>query len=264
VTGPVQLTTVDLGPGVGAAFTDRRGGVSLPPYDELNLAYHVDDDWDRAFANRNLLAEAIGAPVRRCCFVHQVHGAAVVTVAPHQAGTVRMRNARVDADAMVTTAVGAPLVILVADCVPMLLADPVARVVAAVHAGRRGVAAGVVGAAVEAMRAAGGTDLRAVVGPAVCGRCYEVPETMAAEVEASVPGTRSRTRRGTAALDLPGAVARQLAEAGVAQVSVDRRCTVEDPALFSHRRDAATSPTGHTGRFAGVVWLQPIDTEAAL
>jgi YfiH family protein len=257
VSRPVELAPVDLGPGVGAVFTDRSGGVSLPPYDELNLAYHVGDDWDRAFANRSLMAAAIGAPLSRCCYVHQVHGASVVTVGADQVDTVRMRSARVDADSMVTTAVAAPLVILVADCVPVLLADPAARVVGAVHAGRRGVAAGVVRAAVAAMTAAGATDLRAVVGPSVCGRCYEVPEAMAAEVDAAVPGIRARTREGTASLDLPAAVARQLAEAGVAQVTLDGRCTVEDPALFSHRRDGAASATGHTGRFAGVVWLEP-------
>lgn len=259
---PVELTPVDLGPGVGAAFTDRYGGVSLPPYDKLNLAYHVGDDWDRAFANRNLLAAAVGVPFGRCSYVHQVHGTGVVTVAPHQVDTVRMRSGRADGDAIVTTALAAPLVILVADCVPVLLADPAARVVGAVHAGRKGVAAGVVARAVAAMRAAGASELRAVVGPSVCGLCYEVPDAMAAEVEAAVPGTRSRTRSGTASLDLPKAVAGQLAHAGVGHVRADGRCTVEDPSLFSHRRDAATSPTGHTGRFAGVVWLEPVPADA--
>lgn len=248
---PVELTPVDLGPGVGAVFTTRYGGVSLPPYDELNLAYHVDDDWDRAFANRGLLASALGQPVDRQCYVHQVHGCAVVTVADAQPGTVRLRNARADADAMVTAAVSAPLVVLVADCVPVLLADPSARVVAAVHAGRRGVASGVVVNAVAAMRAVGAADIRAAIGPSVCAGCYEVPAAMAAQVEAAVPGTAARTRTGTPSVDLAAGVGSQLSAAGVAAVSVDTRCTVESPELFSHRRD------GVTGRFAGVVWLEP-------
>jgi YfiH family protein len=257
VSRPVELAPVDLGPGVGAVFTDRSGGVSLPPYDELNLAYHVGDDWDRAFANRGLLASALGVPYERCCYVHQVHGDGVVTVAEHQPGTVRMRSGRSDADAMVTAAVQAPLVILVADCVPVLLADPVARVVGAVHAGRRGLVAGVVGQAVAQLRALGADDLRAVVGPSACGLCYEVPQQLADEVDAAVPGTASLTRQGTPSVDLAEGVARQLAAAGVTAVSRDGRCTLEDPALFSHRRDGGASPTGHTGRFAGIVWLEP-------
>ncbi|MDX6244761.1 MAG: purine-nucleoside/S-methyl-5-thioadenosine phosphorylase / adenosine deaminase [Frankiales bacterium] len=251
MSGPVQLTPVALGQGVGAAFSTRLGGVSAPPWDELNLAYHVDDDWDRAFANRHLLAAAIGQPFLRCCYVHQVHGDAVVGVAEHHVGTVKTRGGRRDGDAMVTRAVGAPLVIMVADCVPVLLADPEARVVAGVHAGRKGVQADIVGKAVAVMREAGATDISAAIGPSVCPGCYEVPGAMAAEVDAAVPGTAARTRTGTPSLDLAAGVASQLAAAGVRRVARDGRCTVESPELFSHRRD------GVTGRFAGVVWLEP-------
>jgi YfiH family protein len=249
----VEPTPVDLGPGVGAVFTTRYGGVSAPPYDELNLAYHVGDDWDRAFANRGLLASALGQPFDRQCYVHQVHGSSVVTVGAGQPGTVRMRNARADADAMVTVAVGAPLVILVADCVPVLLADPVARVVGAAHAGRRGLVAEVVPHTVQAMVRAGArlSDIRGVVGPAICASCYEVPASMAVEVEAAVPGTATVTRTGSPSVDLPGGVAGQLDDMGVASVARDTRCTAEDPDLYSYRRD------GVTGRFAGVVWLEP-------
>jgi YfiH family protein len=251
VSGPVRLTSVDLGRGVGAAFSTRYGGVSAPPWDELNLGYHVDDDWDRAFANRQLLASAIGQPVERSCYVHQVHGDTVVNVAEAQVGTVKTRGGRRDGDAMVTRATAAPLVILVADCVPVLLADPEAGVVAAVHAGRKGVAAGIVGAAVEAMRTAGATKISAAIGPSVCASCYEVPAELAAEVDAAVPGTATVTRTGTPSLDLARGVSSQLAAAGVGRVSKDKRCTVESPELYSHRRD------GVTGRFAGVVWLEP-------
>ena len=232
-------------------FTNRHGGVSLPPYDELNLAYHVGDDWDRAFANRSLLAAATGRALHRSSFVHQVHGNAVVTVAPQQVGTVRTRQARRDADAMVTTAVAAPLVILVADCVPVLLADPVARVVGAAHAGRQGMASGVVTVTVQAMVEAGAHpgDVRVTIGPGVCAGCYEVPAAMADEVAAAV--SAATTRAGSPSVDLVAGVRSQLAALGVAHVSVDGRCTVETPELFSYRRD------GVTGRFAGAVWLEP-------
>jgi YfiH family protein len=251
VSGPVQLTPVDLGPGVGAVFTTRFGGVSAAPYDELNLGYHVGDAWDRAFVNRQLVASAIGQQPERCCYAHQVHGTAVLTVAEHQVGTVKTRGGRRDGDAMVTAVAGVPLVILVADCVPVLLADAKAGVVAAVHAGRKGVATGIVGVAVQAMREAGASKIRAAIGPSVCAGCYEVPAAMAAEVDAAVPGTAAVTRTGSPSLDLARGVASQLAAAGVHEVSKDNRCTVESRELFSHRRD------GVTGRFAGVVWLEP-------
>ncbi|MDX6203705.1 MAG: purine-nucleoside/S-methyl-5-thioadenosine phosphorylase / adenosine deaminase [Frankiales bacterium] len=247
---PVQLTPVDLGPGVGAVFSTRHGGVSAPPYDQLNLGYHVGDDWDRASANRQLLATAIGSPLERCCYAHQVHGERVLTVGEHQVGTVRTRRGRRDADALVTGVADAPLVILVADCVPVLLADPEARVVGAVHAGRQGLVAGVVGAAVAAMRAAGAGEIRAAIGPSVCAGCYELPADLAAAVDAAVPGTASRTRGGAPSVDLAAGVAAQLAALGVT-ASRDGRCTIESPELFSHRRD------GVTGRFAGVIWLEP-------
>jgi YfiH family protein len=253
VIRPVELTPVDLGPGVGAVFSTRYGGVSMSPFDELNLGRHVDDDPDRLHANRDLLARAIGSRESRCCYLNQVHGVVVRTVTADQVGRYMTYSGRLDGDAMVTAVAAVPLVIQVADCLPVLLADPVARVVGAAHAGRRGMASGVVTATVEAMVAAGATagGTRAVIGPGVCARCYEVPAAMAAEVDAAVPGTASVTRTGTPSVDLAAGVASQLAALGVTQVSVDGRCPVESPELFSHRRD------GVTGRFAGVVWLEP-------
>jgi YfiH family protein len=143
------------------------------------------------------------------------------------------------------------LCVLVADCVPVLLADAEAGVVAAVHAGREGVRQGVVPAALAAMRDLGarpGTTT-ALLGPAVCGADYEVPAAMQAEVAEVAPAAAVRTRRGTPGLDLRAGLDALLRAAGVAQVVHDPRCTVEDRRLFSHRRD------GVTGRQAGVVWL---------
>jgi copper oxidase (laccase) domain-containing protein len=119
-----------------------------------------------------------------------------------------------------------------------------------VHAGRQGLVAGVVGNAVAAMRAAGAGEMRAAIGPSVCAGCYELPADLAAAVDAAVPGTASRTRGGAPSVDLAAGVAAQLAALGVT-ASRDQRCTLETAELFSHRRD------GVTGRFAGVVWLEP-------
>jgi hypothetical protein len=149
--------------------------------------------------------------------------------------------------------------VLVADCVPVLLADPVARVAASVHAGRKGLVAGVVDAALEEMVRRGAEPGRtlAAIGPAACGRCYEVPERMRDDVDAVLPGAGSTTSWGTAALDLPGAVRRRLVGSGV-HVRDEGGCSIEEPRWFSHR--ATTSDAGRRppGRMAGVVRLLPV------
>jgi YfiH family protein len=156
-------------------------------------------------------------------------------------------------DALVTAQPGLAVAALVADCVPLLLSDPVAGVVAAVHAGRVGARVGVVPAALEAMRSAGAETHRieGLLGPAICGECYEVPAAMAADVEKHLPGSACRTRKGTPGLDLKAGLWRQLADLGVGKIGVDPRCTVEDKTLFSYRRD------GKTGRIAAVTWIEP-------
>jgi hypothetical protein len=143
------------------------------------------------------------------------------------------------------------LAVLVADCVPMLAADPVAGVIAAAHAGRRGAADGIALRALDRMVATGAAtaDISVVLGPAICGACYEVPAAMRDEVDAALPGSATTTDRGTPGLDLRAGLARQLRAAGVARVAVDPRCTSTDPDLFSHRRGAPT------GRFAGLIWM---------
>lgn len=218
-----------LGDGVRGGFTSRADG---------NLADHVGDDPQRVAANRDGLRAAFGAD--RLVFARQVHGRDVAVVA--DAAPVG------DADALVTARPGVAVGVLVADCLPVLFADPVAGVVAAAHAGRRGLAAGILAATLDAMTGLGARPgrVRAVIGPAVCGACYEVPAAMRDEVAALVPDSHATTAAGTPALDLGAGAARLLADAGVAVYRHDR-CTVEDRRLFSYRRD------GRTGRFAGVV-----------
>ena len=152
-----------------------------------------------------------------------------------------------------TATPGVAVAVLVADCVPVLLSDAVAGVVAAVHAGRVGAAAGVVPRALEAIRSTGGDPARsdALLGPAVCGACYEVPPDLQAAVESRLPGSAVRTRAGTTGLDLRAGLARQLAGLGLDRIVTDPRCTAEDAELYSHRRD------GVTGRQAAVAWIEP-------
>ncbi|GAA4285279.1 peptidoglycan editing factor PgeF [Brevibacterium daeguense] len=231
-----------------AAFTDRRGGYSSQPFASFNLAHHVGDDEAMVGANRSMLATVLGLQADRLSYVSQVHGTDVheVTVS---AGAASLPRETVVADAQLTTTPGVGLVVLVADCTPVLLADVRTGVIAAVHAGRKGMAAGIVHRTVAAMRRAGADDIRAAIGPAICARCYEVPTEMRAEVATHEPVTASVSRKGMPALDVPGGVAEQLSAEGVVLEHWDDRCTFEDAELFSYRRD------GTTGRFAGVVWF---------
>jgi len=234
--------------------TTRAGGASQGPYAGFNLGGRVGDDPAAVNANRTRLATAAGLPATQVVWMNQVHGNRVhIVESPGRPpGPVTGAQPTGDAsmDGIVTTATDLGLAVLVADCVPLLAGDPLAGVIGAAHAGRLGAAAGIdvvlldtmvgVGAAVDAVEV--------LVGPAICGRCYEVPAEMRDEVDAALPGSACTTSRGTPGLDLRAGLARRLRSRGVAAVVVDPRCTFEDPALFSHRRSAPT------GRFAGLIW----------
>lgn len=230
---------------VDLAFTDRYGGVSAVPFDELNLALVTEDDPASVAENWRLLL-ADFAPHAELADMRQVHGNAVRVV-----GTSGGRADPAPAcDGLVTTHPDVVLAVRVADCVPVLLADPAAGVVGAAHAGRHGLASGVVPATVTRMRELGATDLTAWVGPHVCGRCYEVPAQMQEEVAAVEPASRATTSWGTPALDIGAGVRAQLAREAVEVVDVSR-CTRESGDLYSHRRDG-----GRAGRLAGLVRIR--------
>ncbi|WP_328431331.1 peptidoglycan editing factor PgeF [Streptomyces sp. NBC_00453] len=232
--------------GAHFAFTDRWGGVSAVPYEELNLGGAVGDDPDAVRTNRELAAKSLGLDAARVVWMNQVHGAEVAVVdGPWGDRPVP------EVDAVVTTRRGLALAVLTADCTPVLLADPVAGVVAAAHAGRPGMVAGVVPAAVRAMTQLGAEPGRIVArtGPAVCGRCYEVPEAMRADVAAVEPAAHSETSWGTPAVDVTAGVHAQLERLGVHDREQSPVCTLESDDHFSYRRDRTT------GRLAGYVWL---------
>jgi YfiH family protein len=225
--------------------TTRAGGVSAAPFDTFNLGDHVGDDPAAVAANRARLAASIGL-ADRVVWMNQVHGDRVEVVDQPR------DNAVDDTDALVTDTPRLALAVLTADCVPVLMADARAGVIAAVHAGRVGAQRGVVPRAVEAMLGLGAQvgDISVLLGPAVSGRNYEVPAAMADEVEAALPGSRTVTAAGTPGLDLRAGIACQLRDLGVTSVDIDPRCTVADPSLFSHRRGAPT------GRLAALVWME--------
>ncbi|MGE2833470.1 peptidoglycan editing factor PgeF [Mycobacterium sp. SMC-4] len=235
--------------------TTRAGGVSKPPFDTFNLGDHVGDDPAAVAANRHRLATALGLSAGaghdgrddQIVWMNQVHSTNV-RVVDDAAETPD------DTDGLVTARPGLALAVVTADCVPVLMADARAGVVAAVHAGRVGAQNGIVGRALETMESVGAhaEDMSVLLGPAVSGRNYEVPEQMAAEVEQALPGSRTTTARGTAGLDLRAGIAAQLRSLGVHAVDIDPRCTVADRSLFSHRRGAPT------GRLASLIWLEPV------
>ncbi|MBY6411348.1 peptidoglycan editing factor PgeF [Rhodococcus sp. BP-252] len=229
--------------------TTRAGGVSAPPFDSFNLGDHVGDEPSAVAANRERLGRELGLGSDRLVWMEQVHGRTVAVVDESTVGPVPVT------DALVTTTPDLGLVVLTADCVPVLLSDEEAGVVAAVHAGRVGARIGIIPRVLDVMVEQGAelSRIGAFLGPAASGRQYEVPAHMQADVEKHLPGSATTTVRKTPGLDIRAGIRKQLLDAGVSGVAVDPRCTIEDRTLFSHRREAPT------GRLASVVWM---DTSA--
>ncbi|MFW8622362.1 peptidoglycan editing factor PgeF [Corynebacterium glutamicum] len=232
---------------VRKVFTTRAGGVSQSPYASFNLGDHVGDDPQAVASNRNRLADIIGLSPDKVVYMEQIHSNTVTVIdeAPADGQAVEAT------DALVTTQRGLALAVLVADCVPVLLSDTDAGVIAAVHAGRMGARNGIVAKTIAKMEELGAKPSRihALMGAAASGANYEVPEAMACDVEAKLPGSIARTTKGTTGLDIRAGLLRQMLSLGVQMIDSDPRCTIEDEDLFSYRRE------GTTGRQAGVVWL---------
>jgi len=172
-------------------------------------------------------------------FMNQVHGDDVVVID-------QLLELDPTCDAMITTKPGISLAVMVADCIPLLLISREA--VAAVHVGRAGLQNKVAIKTLHQMRTMGAIDVHAVIGPSICGRCYEVPFEMQQDVIANHPRAFATTRKGTPALDLPAALIADLVAEGVTY-EASTSCTMEDELYFSHRKQ------NPTGRFAGVVSL---------
>ena len=222
-------------------FSTRRGGVSAGPFASLNLGRLTADDGANVDANRERLAAAVGLPRERFLYGRQVHGA-TVRRATEPPGPARPA---VEEDGQATALQDAAALVFVADCLPVMLVAGDA--VAALHGGRRGLAAGIVGEGVAALRELGaGGPVTAAIGPGARGCCYEVGEEVQAAF-AGVPGARVGERN----LDLPAVARHRLGEAGVAEIHDTGLCTIcaGEELFFSHRRDK-----GVTGRQAGVVW----------
>lgn len=247
--------------GIGhLVMTTRQGGRSQPPYDSLNLGMHVNDVGERVRLNRLGLMKAIGRNLQSPVVGEQVHGTTTQLVGELHAGTRWEQNEKSLAatDALVTGSRRLPLVTLVADCVPVALVDPVRQVGGVVHAGWRGLSAGVVESALDALRSTWGTqtgDLIAWVGPCIGACCYEVGE----EVSEHFPRDLTRSESSRNHLDLRGATRKRLAGAGLNSENITglELCTACHPELFFSHRRATKEGLSTTGRQALILWLEP-------
>lgn len=242
---------------VRAVMTTRRGGVSVAPWDSLNLGVHVGDSQSSVQQNRRRVREAAGLPSEPV-WLEQVHGTSVAVLDEAHSKAAAAGN-RPRADAAVTSREGVVCSIQVADCMPVLFAARDGSVVGAAHAGWRGLAGGVLEATVEAMRKPA-NELVAWLGPAIGPANFEVgQDVLDAFMRSSAPKDRAATQAAFASkssgkwlADLYAIARLRLAAMGISQVDGGGRCTMaEKDQFFSFRRD------GRTGRMAGLVWLEP-------
>lgn len=234
--GPA-ISPAALGP-ARWVFTGRAGGSSQEPYDRLNLADHVGDDQAAVSRNRETVVRALGAAPGHLAVVAAEHGNNVAV--PTSPGVFS------GVDALASNRPGLVLMALAADCVPIVLVEPTASVVAVVHSGWRGVVANVAGATVGAMQQLGAdpASTTAVLGPSICPRCFEVGLDVQAQIETVAPGSASTTDRGTPSADLPKAITGQLHACGLDRIHAQAPCTFHDPGYFSFRAQGRTGRQG--------------------
>ena len=238
--------------GVKHGVFTRLGGHSQSPWDSLNTGHTVGDDLEAVEANHDLIFAALGVRREEVVSPHQVHSTTVRVVDERSRGQVCPET-----DALVTDAPNVALMLRFADCVPILLCDPVRSVVGLAHAGWRGTVAGMAGAVVQAMVHEMGCrpeDIRAGIGPSIGPCCYEVGEEVAEAASSALAGASGLLEskpNGRWHLDLWAANRRQLAEAGVCSIEVAGICTAcRTDEWFSHRAER-----GKTGRLGAVIGL---------
>ncbi|MFU0516132.1 polyphenol oxidase family protein [Gardnerella vaginalis] len=298
---PIPVTIpVPLGSRAHAVFTTRLGGISEGDFASLNLGGKAGDDAKAVFSNRSALQNTLKADL---CLVSQVHGRNVFDAdtiihswnTPYGFDATGFADSKVqiEADAQVSTACSLALGMFAADCLPVLLADSESGVIAAAHCGRKGLMSGVLDSTIEAMceKGAERSNIAAVLGPCICGDCYEVGEEIAGDFERRYPQTVTQTRFGGVGIDIAEAARIDLALAGVANIvdalprvtaatqylaedeelstvcDVDREggtlksrlqvlqnpmCTLENPLWYSHRR-AGLAGKSHEGRLLALI-----------
>lgn len=256
---PILCSSLLNAHGFAHAFTTRLGGVSEGPFASLNFGRVLGDRVEHVEENHRRLADAVGYAVAKLYETSQVHGAHIVDVAAMD-DVVQTRT--IEADALVTRAESVAVAVRTADCLPVLLAHPQSGSVAAVHAGWRGAAAGIVSRTVARLEAQGcpRAEIVAAIGPHIRACCFEVGDEVIAALNAS-SGTdvRRRGRSEQPHADLSAAVRAQLANAGVTQLDEVIACTHCDTHRFhSFRRDGKQS-----GRLLSVIVARSSAQESA-
>ena len=235
-----------------AHFTTRHGGVSSPPYESANLAFHVGDDPADVVRNHDLLARSLGYDRRTLIHMRQTHSDIIVAIdESHTFDTPP------ECDALITNRLHTPLMVMSADCTGILLYDPLHKAIGAVHAGRAGALNQILPKTIRMMGetyGSGCTDLHIVLGPSIHGCCYEINETIALETETKGYPHALQRRNGKIFLDVNTILVQQLQEIGIApeRIEVIDHCTsCRCDEYFSYRADKQ-----HTGRITGVIFLK--------
>lgn len=238
----ISIFSSHLLSGTAHGFPGRTGGVSAAPYGSLNLGLSTADEPGAVHGNRQRVLSAFGFTAENLCLLHQVHGTRIVRAQPG--------NGAEQADAQHTDDPSLLLAVSFADCQPVLYSDPDSGAVAAAHCGWRGTAAGLAGSVVKDMQRVYGTDparVKTVLGPAICGDCYQVGPDVGDRFSAAGLGAALRPDPHDAArfrLDLTSANRAALLQAGVREANIDdlRLCTSCRPeSFYSHRRDRGTT-----------------------
>jgi len=244
--------------GLQHAITTRSGGISQGGYAGLNLGYHVGDEAEAVTRNRRALANAAGYDATGAVAAQQVHGARshVVTAENAGCGALDWQSAIPGTDALIVCDSQIPVMILVADCAPLLLVDARQHVLAVIHAGWRGAVEGVASKTVDRMHQEFGCDveqMRVGIGPCLCAECFEIGEEVAESAQVLAPDS-VLSRAPKPHLDLRLLLQRDLGNAGIAEGNIETmgqcpRC--ENATFFSHRGQGGTA-----GRFGVVAWWE--------
>jgi polyphenol oxidase len=236
-----------------ACFTTRHGGTSQPPYTSNNLAYHVGDNAEHVLQNHNNLAAALGYDRTALVHMRQIHSDRIVII-----DDTHSFDTPPECDALLTDRLNTPLMVMSADCTPILLYDPITHSIGAVHAGRAGALNKVLPKTLIAMEKEYGTaldDVRIAMGPSIGGCCYEINETIALEVKACGYADALRVEAEKVFLDVTAILLLQLKTMGIKETQIEASCACTACAhetFFSYRADAQ-----RTGRIAGVIMLRP-------
>ncbi len=248
----LQSSLLQQFPNILHTFTTRHGGQSKIPYDSNNIAFHVGDNETDVLANHQYLADALGYDIDRLIHMRQIHSDHISIV-----DESFDFNTPPECDALVTNTPNLPLMVMTADCTPILLYDPKRKVIAVVHAGRAGAFNNILSKTIKSMRKSfqsNPTDITAVLGPSICQPCYEVNDAIHKEAKKLKLAYAVQKKERNCFLDVKTILNKQLRQAGILTAHIEdiNRCTAcEHDIFFSYRADE-----GRTGRMAALIMLK--------